>query len=85
MEPMNTNASTQLTRSSSDKVIGGVAGGLGAHFDVDPVLFRVAFAVSTLFSGAGLIAYLVMLVVLPTDEESSRDADPRSSAVAPAS
>jgi phage shock protein PspC (stress-responsive transcriptional regulator) len=59
----------RLTRSRSDKFVGGVAGGLGAYFDVDPVLVRVGFAVSTLFSGAGLVAYLVMLAVLPYDDE----------------
>jgi phage shock protein PspC (stress-responsive transcriptional regulator) len=61
----------RLTRSRSDKFVGGVAGGLGAHFDVDPVLIRVAFAISTLFSGAGLLAYLVLLAVLPQDEPST--------------
>jgi phage shock protein PspC (stress-responsive transcriptional regulator) len=61
----------RLTRSRADKYVGGVAGGLGAYFDVDPVLVRVAFAVSTLFSGAGLIAYAVLLAVLPQDEPST--------------
>lgn len=60
----------RLTRSRADKYVGGVAGGLGAYFDVDPVLVRVAFAVSTLFSGAGLLAYLVLLAVLPQDDAS---------------
>ena len=54
-----------LTRSSTDTKIAGVAGGLAEYFDVDPVLFRVGFAVSLLFSGAGLIAYLVLLVLMP--------------------
>jgi phage shock protein C len=58
----------RLTRSRADQYVGGVAGGLGAYFDVDPVLVRVAFAVSTLFSGAGLLAYLVLFIVLPQDE-----------------
>jgi phage shock protein PspC (stress-responsive transcriptional regulator) len=61
----------RLTRSRSDKFVGGVAGGLGAYFDVDPILVRVAFAVSTLFSGVGLVAYLVLLAVLPYDDEPS--------------
>jgi phage shock protein C len=61
----------RLTRSRSDKFVGGVAGGLGAYFDVDPVLVRVAFAVSTLFSGAGLVAYIVMCAVLPQDDTGS--------------
>jgi phage shock protein PspC (stress-responsive transcriptional regulator) len=58
----------RLTRSRADKYVGGVAGGLGSYFDVDPVLVRVGFAVSTLFSGAGLLAYLVLLAVLPQDD-----------------
>jgi phage shock protein PspC (stress-responsive transcriptional regulator) len=59
---------SSLTRSSDDKFLGGVAGGLGDYFGVDPIIFRIGFAVSILFSGAGLIAYLVMLAVLPADD-----------------
>ena len=57
----------RLTRSGSDAVIGGVAGGLGRYFRVDPILFRIGFAVTTLFSGAGALAYLAMLALVPTD------------------
>ena len=63
---------SRLTRSSSDKFIGGVAGGLGDYFGVDPIIFRIGFAISILFSGAGLIAYLVMLAVLPADDAEDR-------------
>jgi phage shock protein C len=54
-----------LTRSTTDSKLTGVAGGLGEYFDVDPILFRVGFAVSALFSGAGLVAYLVLMVLMP--------------------
>ena len=64
----------RLTRSSSDKMIGGVAGGLAEYFDIDPVVVRVGFAVSTAFSGAGLLAYVVMLVVVPRDDQEPRSA-----------
>jgi phage shock protein C len=68
MSTMNSTSSPQpLTRSSTDKKIGGVAGGLAAYFGLDPALVRVGFAVTTLFSGAGLVAYLVMLAVVPSD------------------
>ena len=63
----DTSHTTHLTRSTSDKLLGGVAGGLGAHFSVDPILFRIAFGVTTLFSGAGALAYLAMLVLVPND------------------
>jgi phage shock protein PspC (stress-responsive transcriptional regulator) len=62
-----TSPTRTLTRSTSDKKLGGVAGGLGAYFSVDPILFRIGFAVATLFSGAGALAYLALLAFLPTD------------------
>ena len=66
---MNSTSSPKpLTRSSTDKKIGGVAGGVAHYFDLDPTLVRVGFLVTSLFSGAGLIAYLVMLVIVPSDD-----------------
>ena len=66
-----TSLPTPLTRSSTDKKIGGVAGGLAHHLGVDPLLVRLAFGVSILFSGAGLIAYMLMLALVPADDGSS--------------
>ena len=62
------HANRRLTRSTSDKKLGGVSGGLGAYFSVDPLLFRIGFAVATLFSGAGAIAYIAALLFVPTDD-----------------
>jgi phage shock protein PspC (stress-responsive transcriptional regulator) len=70
------NQTSPLTRSTTDKKISGVAGGLARHLDVDPVLVRVGFAVSILFSGAGLLAYLVMMVLVPRDDAMSTGAHP---------
>ena len=72
--PLPSSRPRRLTRSSSDKMIGGVAGGLAEYFDIDPVVVRVGFAVSTAFSGAGLLAYVVMLVVVPRDDQETRSA-----------
>ena len=78
MSTMNSTSSpTPLTRSTTDRKIGGVAGGLARHLGVDPVLVRVGFAVSILFSGAGLIAYLVMLALVPSDDAAPAGAHPR--------
>jgi phage shock protein PspC (stress-responsive transcriptional regulator) len=63
----HTNRPLQLTRSTTDKKLGGVAGGLGRYFSVDPLLFRIGFAVATVFSGAGALAYLALLAFMPTD------------------
>ena len=47
----------RLERSRADRVIGGVCGGLGDYFDVDPVIFRIAFVVLAFVGGAGLLLY----------------------------
>ena len=59
----------RLLRSSSNRVLAGVAGGLGRHFGVDPVIFRIGFALSVFFGGIGAIAYLLLAVFVPTDGE----------------
>ena len=57
----------RLLRSSSDRVIAGVAGGLGDYFGVDPIIFRIGFVLSILFGGLGALAYLLLAVFVPTD------------------
>ena len=57
----------RLTRSTSDRVVWGVAGGLGRHFDLDPVLFRIAFVVLTLVGGSGILLYLTGWLLIPED------------------
>lgn len=57
----------RLLRSSSDRVIAGVSGGLGDYFGVDPVVFRIGFALSIFFGGLGALAYLLLAVFVPTD------------------
>src|SRR3954470_23002207 len=61
----------KLTRSSTDKLIGGVAGGLGRYFGVDPILFRIAFVVLVFAGGAGVLAYIALLAFVPADDGSS--------------
>ena len=63
-------AATTLRRSSDDRVIAGVAGGIGAYFRVDSVLVRIAFIVLTFLGGAGPFLYLVGWLALP--QENSR-------------
>ena len=54
-------------RSTSDRIIGGVCGGLGRYWNVDPVILRVAFGVSLLFGGFGLFLYLALWLLVPDD------------------
>jgi phage shock protein PspC (stress-responsive transcriptional regulator) len=61
----------RLVRSRSGRLIGGVCSGLGAHFDVDPILFRIAFVGLAIFSGVGIALYLAILLLVP-EEGASR-------------
>ncbi|MDR1796910.1 MAG: PspC domain-containing protein [Clostridiales Family XIII bacterium] len=56
----------QLFRSSANKVFAGVCGGLGAYFDVDPIVLRIAWVALTIVSfGAGILAYLLFWLIMP--------------------
>ena len=57
----------RLRRSTSDRYIAGVAGGLGRHFDIDPTIIRVLLAVLTFFGGAGLLIYGAVWLFVPED------------------
>jgi phage shock protein C len=57
-------ATGQLTRSETDKMIAGVAGGMAVYFGLDATLIRVLWAVAGLM-GWGLLAYLILWIVLP--------------------
>jgi phage shock protein C len=63
-----TSSPRTLTRSTTDRKISGVSGGLGAYLGIDPVLVRVGFVVTTLASGIGLLAYLALLALVPADD-----------------
>ena len=67
---MNSTPPQPLTRSTTDKKIGGVSGGLGHYFGIDPTIVRVGFVFTTLITGgAGLIAYFAMLAFVPSDDD----------------
>ncbi len=65
----------KLQRSSSDKIIGGVAGGLGNYFDTDPVIFRLLFVVFTFVGGGGFLIYLLLWIFLKSDYNTLADRD----------
>jgi phage shock protein PspC (stress-responsive transcriptional regulator) len=60
-----------LRRSYTDRMLGGVAGGLGAYFGVDTMIVRIAFVVLTVIGGAGIPLYLAGLLLIP-DEGSDQ-------------
>lgn len=61
-----------MYRSSRDRKIAGVCGGLGEYFDVDPNLVRLGFILTTLATGIMpmLITYIVAWLILPEGKTS---------------
>ena len=62
-----------LTRSTEDRMVGGVAAGLADYFGVDTIFVRVGFIVGTVMtSGAGAVAYLALLMFMPSADDQSK-------------
>jgi phage shock protein PspC (stress-responsive transcriptional regulator) len=57
----------QLRRSTTDRKVAGVAGGLGRHLNVDPTVVRVLLVVLCFFGGAGFLLYGVAWLLVPED------------------
>lgn len=58
----------KLYRSASDKMIGGVCGGLAQYFGIDSNLVRFIFIISIFFNGIGLITYIAALIIIPPEK-----------------
>ena len=59
----------RLVRSRDDRWLGGVAGGLGRYFDVNPLVYRIAFAALALVGGTGVLLYLAAWLVIPGEDD----------------
>lgn len=59
----------KLRRSYKDKIIGGVAGGLGEYFATDPLIFRILFVVLLFTGGGGFLIYILMWIFIPVDKK----------------
>ena len=55
----------RLYRSIEDRKVAGVAGGLGAYFNIDPLLLRLIFVILTIAGGGGLLIYIILWSVTP--------------------
>ena len=57
--------SPRLTRSETDRVIGGVAAGIAERFGFNSTLVRLAWLLSVFFGGLGILVYLILWIALP--------------------
>ncbi|MEZ5071141.1 MAG: PspC domain-containing protein [Bacteroidales bacterium] len=55
----------KLYRDPENSVVGGVCGGLGAYFNMDPIIFRLLFVVFFFAGGASILVYIILWIVLP--------------------
>lgn len=57
----------RLYKSSDNKMICGVLGGIGEYFDIDPTLVRLGYCALTIFSAGfpGLLLYIIMALIVP--------------------
>ncbi|MGD0004268.1 MAG: PspC domain-containing protein [Anaerolineaceae bacterium] len=65
---MNTS---RLSRSRSDRMLGGVCGGLGKYLGIDSNLVRLFFVLFMLTGGFGVLLYLALWLIFPADDEAA--------------
>jgi phage shock protein C len=67
----------RLYRSKVQRMLGGVCGGIGEHFDVDPTFVRLVWAVLTILSvGIGIIAYSIVWIIVPEGDTPAEEKFP---------
>jgi phage shock protein C len=57
----------KLYRSVKNKMLGGVAAGLGEYLTIDPTLVRLGFVALALMGGPGIVIYIIMWLVVPPE------------------
>ena len=64
----------RLYRSKNERILGGVCAGLGEHFDIDPTVIRLVWAVITVLSiGTGVLVYIIAWLLIPEGENGSSE------------
>ncbi len=65
--------SRKLFRSQTNRMVAGVCGGLGEYLSIDPIFIRLFFVLLTLGQGAGVLIYLILWFVLPSEDVVDAD------------
>jgi len=69
--------SRRLYRDVENSTIGGVCSGLGAYFDIDPMVFRILFIALLFAGGASLVIYIILWIVIPAARTSAQKLEMR--------
>ena len=55
----------KLYKSSVNRMLCGVCGGIAGYFNIDPTLVRLVWVIITLMGGAGILAYIIAAIIIP--------------------
>ncbi len=70
---MNTEVK-KLYRSRDERMIAGVAGGLGEYFNIDATIVRLLFVFAVIFGvGGGLLLYIILMLLVPEEPLAGED------------
>jgi len=68
----------RLYRSLTNRMIGGVCGGIAEYFGIDPTIVRILFVVAVFAGGSGLLAYIIAWIVIPESKKESGEVPTQS-------
>lgn len=71
----------RLYRDPEHRVIGGVCGGLAAYFDIDVAIMRIIVVLLTIFSGVGILVYLILWIAVPKAKNTAQRLEMRGKKV----
>jgi len=69
---------TRLHKSTKDKIISGVCGGLGEYFRVDSSIIRIIWAIAAFAYGTGILLYIIAAIILPSEDYEKVEGDNKS-------
>ena len=55
----------RMYRDTDHRIIGGVCSGMGAYWNIDPLIIRILFVIFALGGGLGVLVYLILYIVIP--------------------
>lgn len=62
---MDNNNYRKLFKSSTNRMLCGVCGGIGEYFNIDPTVIRILWIVFCILGGSGILAYIIAAIIIP--------------------
>ena len=63
----------KLYRSTKNRMLAGVCGGIAEYFELDPTIIRVLFVLVSVFAGGGILVYIILWLLIPQEPEAAED------------